>query len=590
MFPALTCSAATGARAWSGFVDSLFNNSIQNFLDDKVGQVEVGPPFARSLDWMAFIFFLLVTVVVSCNVRCSSFVNTVLAVLTTGVLVFVTVAGPIMGDVGRLTDPEMGGFLPYGFSGVITGASAAFFAFNGYDSICIAAEEAENPGRSVPRAILIELLIVTVVYCGAAVGTVSLIPYTDIDLRAPIPSAFAYQGVTWAKYVVTIGPIIAITNLSLLGLYSGSRIAYRMAQDGLLMKKFAYISSRTQVPLLGVIVFGILIAVFALVLELKDLVRFSVLCMLFQYMVLAPALVALRAADGEGEALQKDEGNRDPTSAGNTGGVGEYGDSEIPHRVLAGRESAGSRELVPVRRGDDDGLVSNGGRHRTSLKNGVTSRAQASHLLHDPLASTCSYVREGDLGFGSNPEDYGAAGEFPTSYIAATNESNLNCSPRFADNSQAPSSGVSQSEDLSVLRRNGVERRRSSDLADESRLSEESFQTPEEARRRLGNNSRRGRKVEDRGCFEKTVREFFTILTTTRCLIVLVLLLAALSLQLGLGWADIRRARAGPIVTTVLLLALIVFLCEVIRKRCGPGNHDGFKVSFFRVSGESMLC
>ena len=241
MFAALTCSAATGARAWSGFVDSLFNNSIQTFLDAKVGQVDLGPPFSRSLDWMAFLFFLFVTVVVSFNVRCSSIVNTVLAALTTSVLAFVTVAGPIMGDVGRLTDAEHGGFLPYGFGGVITGASAAFFAFNGYDSICIAAEEAADPRRSVPRAILIELLIVTVVYCGAAVGTVSLIPFSEIDLRAPIPSAFEYQGVTWARYLVTIGPIIAITNLSILGLYSGSRIAYRMAEDGLLMKKLSLI-------------------------------------------------------------------------------------------------------------------------------------------------------------------------------------------------------------------------------------------------------------------------------------------------------------------------------------------------------------
>ncbi|KAL8572422.1 hypothetical protein ACOMHN_000569 [Nucella lapillus] len=301
----LTCSAATGARAWSGFVDSLFNNSIQTFMDQHVGQLDLGPPFARSLDWLAFAFFLALTGVVACHVQCSSMVNTVLAVLTTGVLVFVAVAGFVVGDVRRLADPDTGGFLPYGWDGVIAGASAAFFAFNGYDTICISAEEAKDPVKSVPRAILLELVIVTVVYCGAALGVSCLVPYTLIDLRAPIPSAFAFQGLTWARYVVTVGPALAMTNLSLMSLYAQSRIFYRMAQDGLLLRHFARVHPTTKVPLLGVGVCGGMVSLMALFLELKDLVRFSVLCMLFQYIVLAPALINLRASEGGGRG----EGN-----------------------------------------------------------------------------------------------------------------------------------------------------------------------------------------------------------------------------------------------------------------------------------------
>jgi amino acid transporter len=75
----------------------------------------------------------------------------------------------------RIVNAEGGGFLPFGLGGVISGASAAFFAFNGFDSICISAEEAKDPVKSVPRAILIELVIVLVVYCGSAVGTVRIL-------------------------------------------------------------------------------------------------------------------------------------------------------------------------------------------------------------------------------------------------------------------------------------------------------------------------------------------------------------------------------------------------------------------------------
>ena len=643
MFAALTCSAATGARAWSGFVDSLFNNSIQTFLDAKVGQVDLGPPFSRSLDWMAFLFFLFVTVVVSCNVRCSSIVNTVLAALTTSVLAFVTVAGPIIGDIGRLTDPQHGGFLPYGFEGVIAGASAAFFAFNGYDSICIAAEEAADPRRSVPRAILIELLIVTVVYCGAAVGTVSLIPFSEIDLRAPIPSAFEYQGVTWARYLVTIGPIIAITNLSILGLYSGSRIAYRMAEDGLLMKQFAYISSRTQVPLVGVIFFGVFVAVISLLLELKDLVRFSVLCMLFQYIVLAPALVSLRAEESKGDRRGPGDG---ACSRDNGEVVRMYRDSAAPAGPSAGPGDADSdRELVPLSRvaACVDFVGSDGGtRSPSSASSGGLQTSR--HLLEEALTSstftytsapastsTFSYARAGDLGSGSRPSGHHpsepaalapGAGKQPggkTDASATASDANttdvLSLAP--ASSQRAASSDVSQSEDSSAVLSSSLLRNSSSDPrhsgsdvadADESHLSEESSQTGAElASRRPGrgrssnsntninmnssgntktscnsnsNSSGQGPRGEaDRGCLGNTARECLAILTTTRCLVLLVMLLAGLAVQLGLGWTDLKRARALAVVTTALLVLFIGFLCEVVRRRCGPGNHDGFKVS-----------
>jgi hypothetical protein len=73
----------------------------RSFIFEQLGQMHIGPPFSHSLDIVAAIFFLLVTVVVSCDVRCSSFVNIMLAVLTTAVLVFVMVAGPIYGDISR---------------------------------------------------------------------------------------------------------------------------------------------------------------------------------------------------------------------------------------------------------------------------------------------------------------------------------------------------------------------------------------------------------------------------------------------------------------------------------------------------------
>ncbi|KAK7094156.1 cationic amino acid transporter 4-like [Littorina saxatilis] len=579
----LTCSAATGARAWSGFVDSLFNNSVQNFLDDKVGQLDLGSPFSHSLDWMAFTFFLLVTLVVSCNVHCSSIINTVLAVLTTGVLVFVMIFGPIIGDIGRLAAADNGGFLPYGMGGVVTGASAAFFAFNGYDSICISAEEAKDPIKSVPRAILLELLIVVIVYCGAAVGTLCLIPYTEIDLRAPIPSAFAYQGVTWAKYIVTIGPIIAITNLSILGLYAASRISYRMAQDGLLMKQFSYINARTKVPLLGVVVFGVLVAVISLVLELKDLVRFSVLCMLFQYMILAPALVALRVADREKQTSELQEA----ASSGESALPQANEDRDAPHPRLELR-TQGSSESDGVGYKDEDGLVHYTDRGNTLFDPDSPNPTTDSHLLQDPLASTRSNDAGGKPGFGGNTENPNSNGAARspqgvktviTTDSSGPSDANANFATELTDTTLLLSSEMSQSEDNTAVSKRQHKRAsdaRSSDFADESQMSEERFKSRNSILP-LKLKTSSGANVGE-GCFEITRREFFKILSTKMCLGLLVLVLGGLAVQLGMGWEDLRRANLLAVVSTTLMIVVIVFLCEVVRKRCGPGHHEGFKV------------
>ena len=73
-----------------------------------------------------------------------------------------------------------GGFLPYGISGVITGAAKAFFAFVGFDSISAAAEEAKNPRRNVPLSILLSLLIVFVAYFALATVLTMMVPYYEL--------------------------------------------------------------------------------------------------------------------------------------------------------------------------------------------------------------------------------------------------------------------------------------------------------------------------------------------------------------------------------------------------------------------------
>lgn len=105
-----------------------------------LGKIQFGLPFAESLDVLAFLFQIFVVIIVSCNVLCSSVINTILGILTSSVLVFVFVMGLVFGHGSNLLNEDHGGFFPFGVAGVIKGATLALYALSGFEVIALSAE------------------------------------------------------------------------------------------------------------------------------------------------------------------------------------------------------------------------------------------------------------------------------------------------------------------------------------------------------------------------------------------------------------------------------------------------------------------
>lgn len=104
----------------------------------------------------------------------------------------------------------VGGFVPYGITGIIAGAARCFYGFIGFDCVATTGEEAKNPQRSIPIAIVASLTVVFLAYFSVSAVLTTVLPYYEQDPNAPFPHLFNKIGWDWAKWLVSIGAICGL--------------------------------------------------------------------------------------------------------------------------------------------------------------------------------------------------------------------------------------------------------------------------------------------------------------------------------------------------------------------------------------------
>ncbi|ELK36987.1 Cationic amino acid transporter 3 [Myotis davidii] len=291
--------SASVARAWSTTIDSLTGHHMSRALQESV---PLRVPFLASyLDFFSLGLVLLLTA------RESALVTKILTGVNLFALGFIVLSGFVNGRLHRwqlterdyeLTKSESngtlslgplgsGGFVPFGLEGVLRGAATCFYAFVGFDCIATAGEEARHPQRAVPLGTVISLFICFLAYCGVSAALTLMVPYYQIDSHSPLPEAFLHAGWPWARYVVAVGTLCALSSSLLGAMFPVPRVILAMAEDGLLFRALARVHPRTHTPIAATVVSGTLAALMAFLFELNHLVDLMSIGTLLAYSLAA---------------------------------------------------------------------------------------------------------------------------------------------------------------------------------------------------------------------------------------------------------------------------------------------------------------
>lgn len=108
------------ARAWSGYVDSLAGGAISNYTRRIMHGYTMGEPLGTIPDFLAAGLCLAYAMLLALGVKCSATVNSLLTIVNLGVMGLVIGLGIYYAKLSNWSC-ENGGFLPYGFSGVLAG-------------------------------------------------------------------------------------------------------------------------------------------------------------------------------------------------------------------------------------------------------------------------------------------------------------------------------------------------------------------------------------------------------------------------------------------------------------------------------------
>lgn len=244
----------------------------------------------------AISLIIILSIINFLGIRTSTWTNLLFTLIEAGGLILIIIIGiPFFGTVNYLEFPTGSGF-----ESIFIAVALIFFAYIGFEDIANIAEEAKEPQKNVPKAIIYSIIVTTILYCLTLFSVVSIASYSDIA-NSSAPLTFVVS--------IVLGPIggivmagialFATANTVLIMLIVTSRMIYGMARDKALPNSLAIVSQKHRIPTISVFLTMIFTILPVFFVDISIVANATVFGVLINFCIVNISLIALRRRQPE---------------------------------------------------------------------------------------------------------------------------------------------------------------------------------------------------------------------------------------------------------------------------------------------------
>lgn len=245
----------------------------------------------------AMVFLALIGLLNLRGIRESMTANLVMTAIELSGLVIVIVVvamfvGSGGGDLSRTTQLPEG----VGVAGaVLGGAIVAYYSFVGFETSANVIEEVRRPSRVYPRALFGALITAGVVYALVGIASAAALPAEELqESSGPLLAVVEATGLHVPSWLFSLIALIAVANGALLTMIMASRLAYGMAEQGLLPRPLAKVLPNRRTPWVAIVSTTVVAMLLTLIGDLATLAETVVLLLLLVFISANAAVLVLR--------------------------------------------------------------------------------------------------------------------------------------------------------------------------------------------------------------------------------------------------------------------------------------------------------
>jgi APA family basic amino acid/polyamine antiporter len=237
----------------------------------------------------ALILVMILSGIILIGIKQSAWVAIVFTFIEAlGLVIIIALGIPYLGSVDYLE-------MPFGISGLFQASALIFFAFIGFEEMVKLSEEAIDPERTLPRALIMAITASIILYVLVALSAISVLGWQELSLSdAPFADiAYAALGKN-AFFILSIIALFSTTNTVLLMLLAASRIIYGMADSSSLPKVLGKVHPVTRTPWIAVMASMILCMGFVLLGDIALVANVNNFTVFVTFITINAALMLLR--------------------------------------------------------------------------------------------------------------------------------------------------------------------------------------------------------------------------------------------------------------------------------------------------------